>query len=238
MTTPISSRPPLRPAQATEASTPSAPAARAPERTPQGPVDVFASAAVSSAGTRPADGLKAYEELSATQKNLLGANGEALYSGLSSKQRGVFLLVTQRLEKNGVDLSGLQLKGGAEGIRGSNLRFDLLFEPNPEAMARFKGSIQDAVKAGKFTQDKVSSVFHKGMSDWGVRENRAKYAMQIGFGPEGAFVDMDRYNPRQGGFWNHVKHWGEIITPGNMNPVKVAPEMGEDISSKLPPAQK
>jgi hypothetical protein len=62
--------------------------------------------------------------------------------------------------------------------------------------------------------------------------------MQIGFGPEGAFVDMDRYNPRQGGFWNHVKHWGEILTPGNMNPFKVAPDMGEDIFSKLPAARK
>lgn len=238
MTTPISSRPPLRPAQATEASAASAPAVRNTAGAQQGPVDVFASAAVSGAGTRPADGLKAYEELSAAQKGLLGATGEQLYAGLSSKQRGVFLLLTQRLEKNGVDLSGLQLKGGAEGIRGSKTRFDLLFEPNPEALARFKGSIQDAVKAGKFSEDKVSSLFHKGMSDWGVRENRSKYAMQIGFGPEGAFVDMDRYNPRQGGFWNHVKHWGEILTPGNMDPFKVAPDMGEDIFSKLPPAQK
>ena len=238
MTTPISPRPPLRPSQASEAPAASTPAARTTAAAQQGPADVFAPAAVSATGTRPADGLKAYEELSAAQKGLLGANGQQLYAGLSSKQRGVFLLLTQRLEKNGVDLSGLQLKGGAEGIRGSNTRFDLLFEPNPEALARFKASVQDAVKAGKFSEDKVSSFFHKGMSDWGVRENRGKYAMQIGFGPEGAFVDMDRYNPRQGGFWNHVKHWGEILTPGNMNPAKVAPEMGEDISSKLPSAQK
>jgi hypothetical protein len=237
MTTPISSRPPLRSAQAPETPAPSVSAVRNTAVAQQGPVDVFASSAVSATGTRPADGLKAYEELSAVQKGLLGANGEQLYSGLSSKQRGVFLLLTQRLEKNGVDLSGLQLKGGAEGIRGSHTRFDLLFEPNPEALARFKASVQDAVKAGKFSEDKVSSFFHKGMSDWGVRENRTKYAMQLGFGPEGAFVDMDRYNPRQGGFWNHVKHWGEILTPGNMDPVKVAPDMGEDIFSKLPLAQ-
>lgn len=238
MTTPISSRPTPRPAQASEAPAASAPAARTTATPQQGPVDVFAPGAVSAAGTRPADGLKAYEELSTAQKGLLGSNGEALYAGLSSKQRGVFLLLTQRLERNGVDLSGLQLKGGAEGIRGSNLRFDLLFEPNPEAMARFKSSVQDAVKAGKFSVDQPSSVFHKGMSEWGVRENRSKYSMQIGFGPEGAFVDMDRYNPKQGGFWNNVRHWGEILTPGNMNPVKVAPDMGEDIFSKLPPAQK
>ena len=94
MTTPISSRPPLRPAQAPEASTASAPAARTTDVAPQGPVDVFAPAAVSGAGTRPADGLKAYEELSAAQKGLLGANGPQLYAGLSSKQRGVFLLLT------------------------------------------------------------------------------------------------------------------------------------------------
>ncbi len=238
MTTPISSRPPARSAVTANSPTTSAPAGRTAAPSQQGPVDVFAPTGVSAAGTRPVDGLKAYEELSAAQKGLLGSNGEQMYAGLTSKQRGVFLLLTQRLERNGVDLTGLQLKGGAEGIRGNNLRFDLLFEPNPEAMARFKASVQDAAKAGKFTEDQPSSVFHKGMTDWGVRENRSKYAMQIGFGPEGAFVDMDRYNPRQGGFWNHVRHWGEILTPGNMDPVKVAPEMGEDIFSKLPPAQK
>lgn len=237
MTTPISSRPTLRPAQASEASTASTPAVGKPAPPQQGPVDTFAPAAVSGTSTRPADGLKAYEELSAVQKGLLGANGQELYGGLTPKQRGVFLLLTQRLERNGVDLSGLQLKGGAQGIRGNFWRFDLLFEPTPEAMARFKASVQDAVKTGKFSEDQPSSVFHGGMSEWGVRENRDKYAMQIGFGPEGAFVDMDRYNPKQGGFWNHVRHWGEILTPSNMNPFKVAPDMGEDIFSKLPPAQ-
>ncbi|MBN1204396.1 MAG: hypothetical protein JXB05_05685 [Myxococcaceae bacterium] len=199
--------------------------------------DVFAPSLVPATGTRPADGLKAYEELSATQQRLLGPNGSGLYAGLTPKQRGVFLLLTQRLERNGVDLGNLRLKGGAEGIRGNNIRFDLLFEPDPEAMARFKSSVQDAAKAGRFSEDQPSSFFHRGMSDWGVRENRAKYAMQIGFGPEGVFVDMDRYNPKQGGFWNKVKHWGEILTPGNMNPFKVAPDLGEDIFSKLPPAQ-
>jgi len=236
MPSPVSSRPTPRPVQQPEAQGASAPAARNTAVPSPAPVDVFASGAVTATGIRPADGLKAYDELSAVQQGLLGENGRGIYENLTPKQRGVFLLLTQRLEHNGVDLTGLQLKGGAEGIRGSNLRFDLLFEPNPEAMARFKSSVQDAMQAGKFSEDQPSSVFHGGMSDWGVRENRSKYSMQIGFGPEGAFVDMDRYNPKQGGFWNHVKHWGEILTPGNMDPFKVAPELDEDIWSKLPPS--
>ncbi len=237
MASPIPPRPPSRLAQPAPARAETAPAARSTAAPAQGRKDVFAPGAVHATGTRPADGLKAYDELSTVQQELLGEQGRETYEKLSPKQRGVYLLLTQRLERNGVDLSGLRLKGGAEGIRGSNLRFDLLFEPNPEAMARLKSSVQDGIQAGKFSEDKVSSVFHKGMSDWGVRENREKYAMQIGFGPQGAFVDMDRYNPRQGGIWNHVKHWGEILTPGNMDPFKVAKDMGEDIFSKLPPAQ-
>ncbi len=237
MTTPISSRPALRPVQSPDARVESAPSARNTAVPEQRPVDVFAPARVTATGTRPADGLKAYDELDAVQQGLLGPNGREIYPGLTPKQRGVFLLLTQRLERNGVDLAGLRLKGGAEGIRGNNVRFDLLFEPDPAAMAHFKSSVQDGVRAGKFSEDKPLSLFHQGVSDWGVRENRTKYALQLGFGPAGAFVDMDRYNPRQGGFWNHLKHWAEILTPGNMDPFKVAPTLGEDIWSKLPPAQ-
>lgn len=237
MTSPVSSRPTLRPVPSTDARVESASATRSAAAAEQRTVDVFAPAGVTAAGTRPADGLKAYDELDAVQQALLGPTGREMYPGLTPKQRGVFLLITQRLEHNGVDLTGLRLKGGAEGIRGNNLRFDLLFEPDPAAMDHFKSSVQDGVRAGKFSEDKPLSLFHQGVSDWGVRENRTKYALQLGFGPEGAFVDMDRYNPRQGGFLNHLKHWGEILTPGNMDPFKVAPDLGEDIFSKLPPAQ-
>jgi hypothetical protein len=236
MTSPISPRPTALPVQPSEARTESAAAPSNTAVSTPRPQDVFAPAAVTATGTRPADGLKSYDELDATQRGLLGASGKPLYEGLTPKQRGVFLVLTQRLERNGVDLTGLRLKGGAEGIRGTNTRFDLLFEPDPAAVAHFKASVQEAVKAGKLSEDKPTSVFHGGMSDWGVRENREKYALQLGFGPEGAFVDMDRYNPKQGGFLNHLKHWGEILTPGNMDPFKVAPEVGEDIFSKLPPA--
>jgi hypothetical protein len=235
MPSPITPRPGSVTTRLQDTQTPAA-APTAPDTVPpeSAPVDVFAPAGVSAAGTRPADGLKAYEELSPAQQGLLGPKGPELYAGLTSKQRGVFLLLTQRLERNGLNLSGLQLKGGAEGIRGNNLRFDLLFAPDQSALARFKDSVQGATRAGFFSPNRPSGVFHGGMADWGVRENRSKYALQIGFGPEGAFVDMDRYNPEKGGFWNKVKHWGEILTPGNMDPFKVAPEMGEDIFSKLP----
>jgi hypothetical protein len=199
------------------------------------PADAFAPAKVAATGTRPADGLKAFDELSAKQQGLLGANGRALYEGLTPKQKGVFLLLTQRMERAGVDLSGLRLKGGAEGIRGDNKRFDLRFEPDPAALARLKASAEAGVRSGKFFEEKPYAPFHGGMSDWGVRESRPKYAMQIGLGKDGVFVDMDRYNPRTSG-WNHVKHWGEILTPGNMDPFKVAPELGENLWSKLPAA--
>jgi hypothetical protein len=237
MTSPVSSRPALRPVPSSDARVESAPATRNAAAPEQRTVDVFAPAGVNATGTRPADGLKSYDELDSVQQALLGPTGREMYPSLTPKQRGVFLLITQRLERNGVDLTGLRLKGGAEGIRGTNVRFDLLFEPDPAAIAHFKASVQDGVRAGKFSEDKPLSLFHKGVSDWGVRENRTKYALQLGFGPEGAFVDMDRYNPRQGGFLNHLKHWAEILTPGNMDPFKVAPDLGEDIFSKLPPAQ-
>jgi hypothetical protein len=89
------------------------------------------------------------------------------------------------------------------------------------------------VARGQFKAEKPFGPFHKGMSDWGVRENRSKYTVQIGFGKDGAFVDMDRYNPRTSG-WNHAKHWGEILTPGTMVPFKVAAALGENLWSKLP----
>jgi len=84
---------------------------------------------------------------------------------------------------------------------------------------------------GRLIDDKPFSLFHRGHDESGARERIADYPLQIGFGPEGVFVDMDRYNPRSG-FWNHLKHWREILTPGNLDPEAAA--TAERPSRRLP----
>lgn len=194
--------------------------------------DSFAPAKVAApTATRPADGLKGYEELTAAQKSLLGPEGPAGWSQLTTKQRGVFLTLTSRLAANGVDVTGLKLDGGLAGINGTNIRFELKFDKASAAL--LKQRIDAAIAQGKFTADKPSSTFHSEYADSGARENRSKYSMQVGFGEGGAFVDMDRYNPLTSK-WNQIRHWGEILTPGNIDPRKVAGEIGVDLWSKLP----
>jgi hypothetical protein len=194
-------------------------AGSAPQRSEQ--VDAFRG----PSAARPPDGLLSYEELSDGQRSLLSRRE---YEELDLKGKGVFLLHTRRLERNGVELTGLRLQGGAAGIHATNTRFELVFEPDPAAMARLKADVAAGVEAGRFFEEKPFAPFHPGYSDSGVRENRSKYTLQIGFGPAGAFVDMDHYNPRSS-LWNHVLHWGEILTPGTMDPLAVARDLGEDI---------
>ena len=172
--------------------------------------------------------LLTYDELSATQRSLLGADGRARFDGLSRKEKGVFLLHTARLARNGVDLTGLRLK--PDGIQGNGLRVQLLFENDPQAVQRLKDQLQRGVEAGRFAGDKPSSLFHRGYDDSGVRESVSKYTLQVGFGPEGVFVDMDRYNPLTSR-WNQLLHWSEVITPGNIDPEQAARALGENIWS-------
>jgi hypothetical protein len=209
---PIRSSRPALPASPAVTSTASLPASR--------------TATVAPAQARSsAPPLRSYDELTATQKSLLGPDGRARFDGLTRKEKAVFLLHTARLARNGVDLSGLRLK--PDGIQGSSTRVQLLFENDPQAVQRMKDQVQ---RSGRFVEDKPSSVFHPGYDDSGARENIANYALQIGFGPEGVFVDMDRYNPLTSR-WNWLKHWGEILTPGNLNPEDAARALGENIWS-------
>jgi hypothetical protein len=173
--------------------------------------------------------LRTYDELTATQKSLLGPDGRARFDGLSRKEKGVFLLHTARLARSGVDLTGLRLK--PDGIQGSFTRVQLLFENDPAAVQRLKDQLQQKVGSKQFLNDKPSSVFHPGYDETGMRENIRKYPLQIGFGPEGVFVDMDRYNPLVGGRWNQIMHWVEILTPGNIDPEQAARALGENIWS-------
>ncbi|MDQ3266420.1 MAG: hypothetical protein M3Y59_22685 [Myxococcota bacterium] len=191
---------------------------------------VAPSTQVATGATRPADGLKAYQELSAGQRSLLGSTGEARWPQLTTKERGVFLMLSGRLEANGFNLEGLSLKGGADGINGTKTRFELIFDlPSAE---KLKSQLDAKVADGSFFSETPKAYFHKEFAQSGARENREKYTMQLGFGSGGAFVDMDRYNPRTSTS-NWVKHWGEILTPGNMDPAKVAKEIGTPIFSQL-----
>lgn len=209
---------PVRPPPVRPSSTVSQPVSRA---APAAPV-----AAVKASSSPP---LRTYDELTPTQKSVLGPDGRARFDGLSRKEKGVFLLHTARLARSGIDLTGLRLK--PDGIQGSSLRVQLLFENDPQAVQRLKEQAQRGVESGRFVEDKPSSLFHRGYADSGVRENISKYTLQVGFGPEGVFVDMDRYNPRTSR-WNQLLHWGEILTPGNIDPEQAARALGENIWSQ------
>lgn len=176
---------------------------------------------------RSPDGLKTWGQLSPAQQAMFGAAGRQGYEGLNTKQRGVFLVLTERLEANGISLDGLELDGGASGVHGNMLRFELAFDPKSAAL--LKERVDAAVANGKMFSEKPSKLFHKGYLDSGVREERAKYALQIGFGEKGAFVDMDRYNPSRGGKANHWRHLLEIVTPGNIDPRQAGRELGIDM---------
>ncbi|MFN7130783.1 MAG: hypothetical protein ACK4N5_01795 [Myxococcales bacterium] len=172
----------------------------------------------------PVDGLRPWSELTPVQQRLFGAGGERVYAQLSSRQRAIFLLLVQRLERNGADLGGLRLMDPVRTIRPNRI----LFAPDPVGLARFEASLRRGFDVGTFSSDNVFGGFHPGMASFGARENRRKWSMQIGIGPKGAFVDVDRFNPWTGvSAW--LGHFGEIVTPGKPRAEKIARELGEDL---------
>lgn len=173
------------------------------------------------------DRLLRFEELNPAQQHLLGANGAQTYASLSSDDRAVFLLLTRRMDRAGLDYSGLTLKDPLESIR----RNRLLFNNDAAGLAKLKASAERGVASGSLFKDKVFAPFHPGMADGGVRENRRKWTMQLGWGDKGAFVDMDRYNYKAD--WKAwLGHAGEIIHPGRPNPLDIARELGEDLNTR------
>ncbi len=68
------------------------------------------------------------------------------------------------------------------------------------------------------------------MSDFGVRERRTLNALQVGFGPAGAFADIDRGNPRRGFGIGAIVHLGELITPGKTDPFAVGRALGSRVT--------
>jgi len=121
---------------------------------------------------------------------------------LSQLERAVFVNITGALEKAGVDLSGLKLQQG--GVRKDRLFFE-------KATA---GNFEKSVRAGTKTNPKIfnkigaiAGLFggHEGMDDYMVRENVSVNSLQIGFGNDGVFADIDLWNPQK----DFGKHYDE-----------------------------
>lgn len=192
---------------------------------------------VTQPGARPADGLKSYEELTPKQQALLGENGAERYAALSPKERAGFIVLTTRMEQNKLDSSGLKLKAQPEGIQQDRL----LFEAEPkEAVERLKGQVQEAVKRGDFVEDKPSGGLHgDGMADYGARQWVTRESMQLGFGKDGLFVDIDRFGVKTDlvGIFGHM---GEVIhnhaTHSKTDPMQVGKALHIDVASHLPQA--
>lgn len=169
----------------------------------------------------PAPVKSSFDSLTPVQRSLFGPNGAQTWSKLSKDNREVFVLLTGRLAANGVDLTGLRLKKPLETIR----RNRLLFENDPVALGKLKAQLQGEIKEGSFVKDSVFPLFHWGMSDFGVREDRKNWTMQLGMGSNGAFVDMDRFNFKRG-LDAFIGHTAELIHPGRPDPADIMEKLG------------
>ncbi|HYV45157.1 MAG TPA: hypothetical protein VFA20_09870 [Myxococcaceae bacterium] len=237
---PVGSSPVARatPAQAPAVSTPVAPQQQAAATKREDGFDASKprpAPVVTQPGVRPADGLKSYEELSPKQQALLGEDGKARWDALSAKEKAGFIVLTTRMEQNKLDSSGLKLKAQPEGIQQDRL----LFEAEPkEAVERLKGQVQEAVKRGDFLEDKPSGGLHgDGMADYGARQWVTRESMQLGFGKDGLFVDIDRFGVKTD-LVGLFGHFGEVIhnhtTSSKTDPFKVGKALHIDVASHLP----
>jgi hypothetical protein len=104
----------------------------------------------------------------------------------------------------------------------------LLFAPGP-SLGTFRASIETAIASGGFIKDTPVASKHPGMSDFGARQNRTFNALQVGFGDNGAFVDIDRGNP-SGGLAGLIVHGAEVLTPGKTDPFAVGKKLGSKVT--------
>ena len=154
---------------------------------PQNPVDV------SKLGEPPRCSFPSFSQLSAAQQGLFkDIGGASAYGGLSDAQRASFLNLTGALSSAQINFSGLTLQ--QSGIHQDRL----LFAPGA-GINSFRASFEAGVAAGRFINSPPAESEHPGMSEWGGRQRRAFYALQIGGGRGGAFVDIDIGNPQMGG---------------------------------------
>jgi hypothetical protein len=165
--------------------------------------------------------LRGRPHLSDTQRALLPQGCEEGFHGLPDEKKAIFFILTEACDSVDFDLKGQKLKGGLAGIREDRLFFD----SDPEAMARFKEEIRKGIAAEHFLAAKPNAEHHPGMSDKGVRENRSKDSLQAGVGPEGAFIDMDHWNPLFGLF-HKLGHLLECQAGYRMNYLAAAQRRG------------
>jgi len=172
--------------------------------------------------------MRTYSELTPNQQRLLGADGQRGYDALPPRNRAAFIVLTTQMDKLGVDYSGMQLKGGGTGVHVDRLMLEQRPD-DPTGQQRFQQSVEAGIQAGRFESEKPNGGLHPGQSDFGVRQNVSRESMQIGIGPEGAFVDIDRFNPRK----NVLGHLGEVLMPGETDMGQVARALGIDLASHL-----
>ena len=140
-----------------------------------------------------------FDGLSAEQKGLFTGSGE--YDNLSPSMKASFLNITYKLSQYGVSLSGLSFLGGAAtGILADQLKFS----PGPAA-ERMSDLFQGKVLTGAFVSDKPNAREHPGMAGGGVREFTTFNSLQVGWGPDGVFADIDPYGPIDAvGIFGHI----------------------------------
>jgi RHS repeat-associated protein len=158
-----------------------------------------------------------FDNLSEAQKALLDAN---TYNSLSDAQKANFLNQTGALNKAGINLGDARLQ--ANGIHTDRLLF------RAGTTDTFQASITTAISQRKFNRDKPIAREHPGMSDFGARQRKTLNALQAGFGPEGAFVDIDRSNPSNG-LAGVIGHVVEVLTPGSTDPFAVGKALGRKV---------
>jgi RHS repeat-associated protein len=164
-----------------------------------------------------------FDGLSAAQQGLLksvpGGGGAGFYNDLSQAQRASFLNLTGALGAAGIGTSGLGLSSVAQDR--------LLFAAG--TTAGFQASIEAGISTRTFSRATPAASEHPGMSDFGARQRRTREALQVGIGSAGAFVDIDRGNPRRFPIGT-VIHLGELITPGATDPFAVGRKLGSKVT--------
>ncbi len=160
----------------------------------------------------PACTFPSFSKLSPAQRSMLGPGGRKKYMKLDPEQRASFLNITSAMSKAGIDLSGLRIR---------EFNSDRVFL-EPKNLDAFRAQLE---RNENFDLDKPKGKFHAGMTDFGVRQGTDLNSLQVGMGPAGAFIDIDRGNPKASvvGFFAHL---GELMTEGKTNPFAIGEKFG------------
>lgn len=172
--------------------------------------------------------MRTYAELTPNQQRLLGLDGQRTYDSLPPRNKAAFIVLTTQMDALKVDYSGMQLKGGGPGVHVDRLMLEQRPD-DPTGQQRFQQSVEAGIQARRFESEKPNDGLHPGQSDFGVRQDVSRESMQIGIGRDGAFVDIDRYNPKE----NVFGHLGEVLMPGETDMGLVAKALKIDLSSHL-----